>query len=130
LGVAGAGAIVGVASIKMAANFEQATNQLITSAGESRKNIALVRTGLLDLSVQAGASATDLAKGMYLIESAGYHASTGLSVLKAAAEGAKVGGAEMSVVADGLTTAMKDYNIPTSQAAEITSKLIATVAGG
>jgi len=71
-----------------------------------------------------------LAKAMFLVESAGYHGAQGLIVMKAAAEGAKIGGAEATVVADGLTTAMKDYNIPTSQAAAVTSKLIATVSAG
>jgi TP901 family phage tail tape measure protein len=71
-----------------------------------------------------------LAKAMFLVESAGYHGASGLNVMKAAAEGAKIGGADATVVADGLTTALKDYNIPASQAAATTSKLVATVAAG
>jgi TP901 family phage tail tape measure protein len=72
----------------------------------------------------------ELSKGMYLIESAGYHGAQGLSVLKAAAEGAKVGGADMATVANGLTTALTDYNIPASRANAVTSALVQTVADG
>ena len=67
---------------------------------------------------------------MFLIESAGYHGAAGLTVLKSAAEGAAVGGAQMSTVADALTTAMNDYNILTDRANAWTSALIQTVADG
>jgi len=85
---------------------------------------------MLAMAGSVGTTPAELSKGMYLIESAGYHAATGLSVLHAAAEGAKVGAADLRVVADGLTTAMTDYHFPASQAADVTSKLIATVGAG
>lgn len=129
-GIAGAAVVVGGASLKMATDFQTATTQLVTGAGESKKNIDMVRQGILDMAGSVGQTPMQLAQGMFLIESAGYHGAAGLAVLKSAAEGAAVGGAQMSTVADALTTAMHDYNIPADHANQVTSALIETVASG
>ena len=130
LGIAGAALAVGVSSVKMAGDYQESLTQLVTGAGESERNINKVGQGMLDMAGQVGISAGDLSKGMYLIESAGQHGSNGLLVLKAAAEGARVGGADLTSVADGLTTALTDYSIPAKRAATVTSELVATVAAG
>jgi len=121
---------VGVASVKMAADFQSATTLLTTGAGESEKNIKAVRDGLIAMAPAVGIGPTALAKAMFMVESAGFHGAAGLTVMKAAAEGAKIGGADATVVANGLTTALTDYHLPASQAAVVTSKLVATVAAG
>lgn len=118
------------ASVKMAADFQTATTQLITGAGESEANIGLVKDGLLAMAPAVGIGPTALANAMFLVESAGYRGAAGLDVMKAAAEGAKVGGADATVVANALTTVLTDYALPASQAADVTSKLVATVASG
>jgi TP901 family phage tail tape measure protein len=125
-----AGVAAAAVSVKMAAQYQQATTLLVTGAGESEKSIGLVRKGLLDMAPAVGIGPVALAKAMFLVESAGFHGAAGLLVMKSAAEGAKIGGAEATVVADGLTTALKDYNLPASQAAHVTSQLVATVAAG
>jgi TP901 family phage tail tape measure protein len=104
--------------------------QLVTGAGESEKNIGMVSDGILSLAVQTGSTTKDLAAGMYMIESAGYHGAKGLDVLKAAAEGAKVGNASLADVANGVTTAMTDYAKSGLTASQATNDLIATVAAG
>lgn len=129
-GIAGAAVAVGGVSIKMASDFQTATTQLVTGAGESKKNIDMVRQGILSMAGEVAQTPMQLAQGMFLIESAGYHGAAGLQVLKAAAEGAATGGAQMSSVADALTTAMHDYNIPADHANQVTSALIETVASG
>ena len=119
-----------VLAIKSAADFQESLTQLVTGAGESEKNIKLVGDGMLKMAGKVGFSAKDLSKGMYLIESSGQHGAAGLLVLKAAAEGARVGAADMESVANGLTTALNDYRLPASAAAKVTSQLVATVAAG
>jgi TP901 family phage tail tape measure protein len=121
---------VGVASIKMAADFQTSMTQLVTGAGESQKNIKLVGDGLLAMAGQVGISAQELSKGMYLIESAGFHGAAGLVVLKAAAEGAAVGNADMGTVADAVTTILHDYHLGASGATSATNFLVAAVANG
>lgn len=130
LGVAGGAIAAGAISVKMAGDFQESMTKLVTGAGESRKNLDLVSKGLLSMSSQVGVSAQDLANGMYTIESAGFHGAAGLNVMKIAAQGAKVGGADMSIVADALTSALNAYHLPASKAVNITNDLVATVANG
>ena len=79
---------------------------------------------------KVGVSADDLAKGMYLIESAGYHGADALKVLQASAEGAKVGMADQADVANALTTVLKDYHLSAADAAGVTGQMVAAVASG
>jgi TP901 family phage tail tape measure protein len=128
--IAGGAAAVGVASVKMAGDFQESMTSLVTGAGESQANIKKVSDGILAMAPKVGESTSQLASGMYMIESAGYHGASGLNVLQAAAEGAKVGSADLGTVADAVTTALNDYKLPASQAATVTSQLVATVAAG
>lgn len=125
-------AAIGVAagSTYLAAGFQTATTRLVTDAGETQKNLGMIREGVLGLAGKVGETPVELAKGLYTVESAGYHGAAGLSVLKAAAEGAADGGADLKTVSDALTTVLTDYNIPASKSAETTSKLVETVSRG
>jgi len=68
-GIVGAMALAG----KSAAEYQTLTTALVTGAGEAKANLDLVSQGMLDMSGRVGVSADELAKGMYMIESAGYH---------------------------------------------------------
>jgi TP901 family phage tail tape measure protein len=129
-GIVAAGVAAAVLSAKMATDFQSSMTLLVTGAGEAQKNIEMVSQGILAMAGTVGQTPKALADGMYLIESAGYHAAAGLTVLKAAAEGAAVGNAQLTTVAGALTTVMHDYNIPVSKANQVTSALIETVASG
>jgi TP901 family phage tail tape measure protein len=128
--MAGAALAVVGESLKMAGGFQAATTQLVTGAGESEKSLEMVRRGLLKMAPAVAMGPEALAKGMFMVESAGFHGAAGLNVMKAAAEGAKIGAADVSAVSDALTTSLKDYRLPASKAAEVTSQLVATVARG
>lgn len=127
----GAAAVGGAVEVtKMAGDFQASTERLVTSAGEAQSNIGLVRDGILGMAGAVGYSAEELSTAMYKVESGGQHGAAGLEVLKAAAEGAKTENAELTTVADALTSAMQDYHAPASEAADITSKLVAATASG
>src|SRR5487761_1425903 len=88
-GLSGAGTAVIVAglavagvSIKMAGDFQESMTSLVTGAGESQSAIDMVSQGILAMAPAVGTSTTDLAAGMYMIESAGYHGAAGLNVLR------------------------------------------------
>jgi len=130
LGLGGAAVALGGTSIKMAADFQSSMTQLVTGAGESKAALGQVSAGILDMAGKVGQTPAQLAQGMYLIESAGYHGAAGLKVLNAAAQGAAVGGAQMSDVANALTSALHDYHMPAQDANQVTSALITTVAQG
>ncbi len=121
---------IGVVSVKMAATFQESMTQLVTGAGESEKNIKMVSAGILQLAVSTGTSTQQLSSGMYMIESAGYHGAAGLKVLKAAAEGARVGNADLGSVSNALTSILNAYHISASNATNVTNEMVATVAAG
>lgn len=121
---------VGVAGIKMSADYDSVTTRLVTSAGEQLSALNTVKQGMLTMAGQVGVSAQDLAKAMYYVESAGYHAGDGLKVLQAAAQGAKAEGADTTQVAKALTDVLVDYHLPATAAATVTSQMIAAVANG
>jgi TP901 family phage tail tape measure protein len=126
LGIAG----ISVEAVKMASTFQSSTTRLITSAGESASNIEMVRKGLLAMAGQVGVSADELSSALYFVEAAGYRAGDGLTVLKAAAQGAAAEGADTTTVAKALTDILVDYHLPATAAANVTSQMIAAVAHG
>lgn len=127
VGMVSAAAFTGIAfeTTKMAANFESSQQRLIASAGESKAALAQVSQGVLDMAGQVGYTAGELSKGLYVIESAGHHGAEGLDLLKVAAQGAKSENADLTEVAGGLATTMRDFNIPMNQAADVMSKIVA-----
>jgi len=128
---AGAAAVImGGKAISAAADFQQQMTRLTTTAGESTKNISMVGDGILKMSGEVGISAKDLANGMYTVESAGFDGADGLTVLKAAAEGARAENADLGTVANAVTDILTDYHLPASQAAQVTSQLTEAVSLG
>ncbi len=121
---------IAVAAVKMAGDFDASMTRLVTSAGESEANLAQVSAGVLKIATDTGTSTTQLAQAMYIVESGGQHGAAGLEVLKAAAQGAKTENADLATVADAVTSAMTDYHLPASQAADVTSKLVAATGQG
>jgi hypothetical protein len=122
---------VGVAAVHMAGDFNLATARIQTDGGEQANALGQVRGGILDLMGQVGDSAQQLEAGMNTVESAGFHAANGgLNVLKIAAEGAKVGNADLAVMTDALTSDLNAYGQSASSAAADTDQMIATVAAG
>lgn len=120
----------GIAATKMAGDFQAGITSLSTGAGEAQSNLKMVGDGILGLATSTGTSTKQLTDGMYMIESAGYHGAAGLDVLKAAAEGAKVGNADLGTVANGVTTIMTDFASQNVNATQATNTLVATVASG
>jgi TP901 family phage tail tape measure protein len=129
-GIVMTGAAVAVTSVKMAMDFQTSITRIQTGAGEAQANIKMIHDGILAMAGDVGQTPKALADGMYLIASAGYHGADGLKVLKAAAEGAAVGGSDMMTVADGLTTVLNNYGMGVDKATQATNGLIETVALG
>ncbi len=129
VGVEALGAIA-AESVHMATEYESSTTRLVTSAGESNKNLQMVQQGMLDMAGQVGVSAIDLSKAMYYVESAGFHGADGLTALKAAAQGAKAEGADTTTVVKAMTDVLVDYHLGADQAANVTSKMITAVGQG
>lgn len=130
IGVGAAAVAMGAVAVKAAADFQTQLTRLTTSAGESAGNLKTVNDGILAIAGEVGTSASELATGMYTIESAGFHGADGLTVLKAAAQGAKEENANLATVSNAVTDILTDYHLPAQQAADVTSKLNETVSLG
>lgn len=116
-------AVIGIASIKMAGDFQQQTNVLVTAAGELPKNLAMVRTGILDIATQTGTAWQKVTEGVYVAEKAGYRGAAALQVVKAAAQGAKEEGADLGVVLNATTSVMASYGLKSGDAVRVTNAL-------
>jgi hypothetical protein len=129
--MAALGVAVGLGlAVKGAADFQQQTTKLVTSAGESAKNLGMVQRGILSLSSSTNTSTSQLASGMYMVESAGFHGAAGLTVLKAAAQGAQAEGANLADVANAVTSGLNAYGMKASQATSFTDMMVAAVGAG
>src|SRR5262245_42992174 len=116
--------------ISDAKEFQFRLVDLATGAGESFGNLDMVSEGLRKMSGEVGISALNLEKALYTIESDGFHGAAGLNILRAAAEGARTGLADATVVAQSIMTVMRSYEIPAKDAAAATSMLVTAVAHG
>lgn len=100
LGVALVGALV--ASTKAAIDFQHQMELIHTQAGASTKEVERMSKAILQLAGSVGTAPEDLAKGLFHIESAGIRGAHALEILKAAAEGAKVGQANLEDTTNAL----------------------------
>ncbi|MFI1520651.1 phage tail tape measure protein [Kitasatospora cineracea] len=120
----------GKKAVEAAGDFEFQMTRVRTGAGEAAANMKQVSDGVLGMAGEVGQSTEHLTAGLYMVESAGYHGSAALEVLKNSAEGAKVGAAELGTVADAVTTGLNAYGMGAEHAAEVTNALVATEASG
>lgn len=104
IGVALGGALV--VATKKAADFQQAMALLQTQAGASQAEVDSMSKSVLALAGQVGFAPEELAKGLYHIESAGFRGATALEALRIAAEGAKVGQANLEDVTNALNAVL------------------------
>lgn len=119
-----------VAAAHEAGNFQAALVRLVTTAGETNEGLKIVGPGILKMAGQVGIGANELAAGMYIVESAGFHGAGALDVLKASAQGARQEQAQLGDVANAVSTILHDYGKPASEAALVTSQLIQAVSRG
>jgi len=120
----------GILAVKAAGDFQQGLTSLVTGAGLASKDVGKVHDAILQMAQDTGTSTKQLVDGMYMISSAGFPAAQALDILKASAEGAKVGNADLGIVADATTTILKDYPNTMNGAAGAVNALVATVANG
>ncbi|WBP87038.1 phage tail tape measure protein [Kitasatospora cathayae] len=130
VGIGAAAIGAAVKTTEMAADFQTAMTRVQTGAGESASNMKMVGDGVLSMAGQVGQSTEQLTKGLYMVESAGYHGKDALDVLKVSAQGAKVGAAELGTVTDAVTTAMNAYGLKAQDTTAVMNALVATEGQG
>ncbi|WP_202236545.1 phage tail tape measure protein [Actinacidiphila reveromycinica] len=130
LGLGVAAAETAKKTVEMAGDFQQQMTRVRTGAGEAAANMKTVSNGVLAMAGQVGQGTAELTQGLYTIESASYHGTDALNVLRVAAEGAKVGNADLQTTTDAVTTAMNAYKTGAGSATQVMNALIGTEAEG
>lgn len=108
LSVGLAAAVGGIAlnATKAASSYEAAMELIQTQAGASKAEVDSMSRAVLALAPQVGTGPEALAAGLYHIESAGIRGAKALDILKTAAQGAKVGNADLESVTNALIAAV------------------------
>jgi TP901 family phage tail tape measure protein len=100
----------GMASGKLANEFDDSMRQVQTQGGVTESVMESMKAGVIATSERYGIAATDLAKAMMPIAAEGFSGAQGIQVLSTAAAGAKGYNSDLMTTTLALTTAMKDYN--------------------
>jgi TP901 family phage tail tape measure protein len=134
-GVAGAAIAVGLAvalekSVVAASKFQQEMELLHTQAGASVDEVNKMSVALRDMATSVGTTPDELAQGLYHVESAGLRGAKALEALKIAAEGAKIGGANLEDVTNGLNAVIVSGIKGSKNFASAMGDLNATVGAG
>lgn len=106
LGFAAAGVAIGVESVKAAAKFQTAMELIHTQAGRSQKTVDQMSKAVLAMSAGVATGPDELAKGLYHLASTGMSTAKSLQALRIAAEGAKLGGADLESVTNALNATL------------------------
>ena len=101
IGIIGIAVGLGLAA-KSASDFQAQMRLLVTQAGASNAEMQAMTKGVLDMAGSVGTGPEELAQGLYHIESAGFRGQKALDALRIAAEGAKVGNANLEDVTNAL----------------------------
>ena len=104
-----AAAAIGIVAVKMAGDFQQGLNRLVTGAGDVTDNMQKMGQAILGISADSGVLTGPLLQAMYQIISAGERGAQAENTLAVAAKGSVVEQANVVDVAKALTTAMTDY---------------------
>lgn len=129
-GVVLAGVGIAAASVKMASDFQTQMTRLYTAAGAPEAAVKGATDQVLALGNSVGYSGTQIAEALYHPVSAGLDLATSLQVVKYAAEEAQISGASLDDTTYGLSSVMKAFNIPATQAANTMAQLNAIVGQG
>jgi TP901 family phage tail tape measure protein len=130
LGVVGAVAVMGAASVKAAGDFQEQMGIINTIAHQTPAELDKTGQAIRALSVSSGTGLTDLTKGFYDLLSAGVPATKAMDALRQANTLAIGGLATTAQTVDLITTAINSYGLNTKQAALATDQFALAVQDG
>jgi TP901 family phage tail tape measure protein len=121
---------VGVAGVKMSADFGQSMSRINGLVGIAREQTEMWRSDLLKMATEVGKTPRELADGLYFVTSAGLEGTQALDALRASAQASAAGLGEITTVADAVTSAMNAYGGSALSAGDATGILVAAVREG
>ena len=130
-GVAAAGVVaLGASAVESAKQFDDSMILIQTQAGASADEVERMKGVVLSMAGQVGQGPEVLAQALYHVESAGFRGAQAETVLRAAAEGAAVGHADLTSVTNALAAAMNSGVRGVSDAGQAMGTLNAVVGAG
>lgn len=125
-----AGIAAAAIGVKLAGDFQQGVNRLVTGAGDVTDNMTKMGQAILGVSADTGVMSGDLLKAMYLILSSGQRGAQALDTLSVAAKGAVIEQAKVVDVANVLSGVMTNYGTHVYSATDYMNGLIKAVQQG
>lgn len=107
--------------------FNRAMKEVSTLSQDVSANLGKWKAKVVDMTTEIPIGATEAAKAMYQIESAGHHGADALNVLRESAKGAIGGVTDTFTTADAITTILNSYSMSASEAAHVNDLLFTTV---
>jgi TP901 family phage tail tape measure protein len=120
----------GIAAIKMASDFDFSLTMITSLVGIARNTVMDWRDEVIQMSVDTGRSARELADGLYYITSAGFKSAESLEILEASAKAAMIGMGETRLIAYAAVSAMNAYSSSNLDADTAVATLVATIREG
>jgi len=118
---------IGIASVKLASDFDSKMREVNTIARETGEGFDNMRKQVLNLSSQLGKDATQMAAALYQVQSAGYKGAAGMTVLRESVKLSIAGLAEMESVAKAVTVALNVWGLSADHATKVTDEMFKTV---
>ena len=110
-----------------AGKFHVAMKEVSTLSDDVANHLQEYKDQVVDMTTQIPIGATEAAKALYSIESAGHHGADGLNILRESAKGAIGGVTETATTADAITTILNAYKKDASEAQHVSDLLFTTV---
>ena len=110
-GAAGATAVaaIGIASIKMAGDFDQSMRNVNTITKLTEEQFSQLKEEVIDLSKEVPLTTQQLSEGLFNVASAGVEATQQMNFLTVSSKAAVAGQADLSTTVKGLTGVIKGY---------------------
>lgn len=124
-------AAVGASTVKLAADFENAGDMIVTQTRLARKDVDALRQTVVEMSDNLGIDQIQLMEGALAVTSAGMSdAAQTAEVLKLSAMGSAIGLGEIGQVARATVAIMKAYADSNTTAQEAVNSLVLAVKAG
>lgn len=120
----------GAGMVKVASDFEGALTQVQTQAGASGREISRMREEILKLAPAVGQTPTNLANGLYHIESAGIRGAKAMDLLTQSAKLAAIGHTDLEQTTSALVSVMKSAPKDVKSASDAIGIMNAVVGSG
>jgi TP901 family phage tail tape measure protein len=121
---------VGVATVKMAMEFESSMNKINSLVGVSKEELKKMTPELKRMAAEYGISSQKAADALYFITSAGLKGADAMNVLEASLKASATGLGEVSTIADLATSAVNAYGSGVLNGSAATDVLAAAVREG